>query len=97
MAHVLVKWVTQDKWDVYPIRCMTDTQTALRLTADATLLDSLEGKPFDIVWAPNEDPSPAYILGLGKFPLSLFVCIDYLEAGHITGTFIYKHFILLQS
>lgn len=48
MSHILVKWMTEDKWDVYTIRVLKDGSIAAMLSGGPAFLDLLQGKAVKI-------------------------------------------------
>ncbi|KAH7985040.1 hypothetical protein HPB49_026632 [Dermacentor silvarum] len=39
MSHVLVKWAEENKWDIYPITCITDVAVGYRLFTQENAMD----------------------------------------------------------
>ncbi|XP_077561141.1 uncharacterized protein LOC144175944 [Haemaphysalis longicornis] len=66
MTHVLVKWLTDDKWDVYPVRALVDPAVGIRVMTDDNALTELKGTVQDVSWKDGEQPARARILNFGK-------------------------------
>lgn len=66
MTHILVKWLKEPKWDVYPIRNLVDMELGLRLMDDPSLLDAMGGKVFQIRWSDDERPDDAFVIAVGS-------------------------------
>lgn len=65
MTHVLVKWLTDEKWDVYPIRALVDQAVGVRILTDENSLKDLKGTIQDVSWKDGEKPAWACILHFG--------------------------------
>ncbi|KAH7953932.1 hypothetical protein HPB49_014318 [Dermacentor silvarum] len=66
MTHILVKWIEEDKWDVYPIKSLVDPHVGLRLLEDQSAFRELRGTVQNIRWSPSDDPAPAELLYIGE-------------------------------
>ncbi|KAL1457328.1 hypothetical protein MTO96_043520, partial [Rhipicephalus appendiculatus] len=66
MTHVLVKWPSVDKWDVYPLKALADPAVGLRLMSEAGSFDELRGSVQNIYWQEGHKPAPAELLQIGK-------------------------------
>ncbi|KAH7931546.1 hypothetical protein HPB49_026496 [Dermacentor silvarum] len=67
MKHVLVKWETEDTWDVYPVKSIADVAIGMELLRDpASALQKFRDVVVDIVWQPGKPPAPARILAVGS-------------------------------
>ncbi|XP_049511172.1 uncharacterized protein LOC125939784 [Dermacentor silvarum] len=54
MKHVLVKWETEDTWDVYPVKRIADIAIGMELLRDpAITLQKFRDVVVDIVWQPE--------------------------------------------
>ncbi|KAH7961732.1 hypothetical protein HPB52_011606 [Rhipicephalus sanguineus] len=63
--HVLVKWIAEDKWDVYPLKSVVDAAIGMSLLEDtATTLDRLKDTAVEILWQAGEPTAPAKILAV---------------------------------
>ncbi|KAG0426767.1 hypothetical protein HPB47_026140 [Ixodes persulcatus] len=65
MSHVLVKWVGEETWDVYPLRAVVDTQIGFRLLIEENATAELRGRMVDINWENGEPPALAELLDFG--------------------------------
>ncbi|XP_064479119.1 uncharacterized protein LOC135392334 [Ornithodoros turicata] len=63
--HILVKWLTEDSWDVYDVRMLVDVAIGFRLMADNTAIDDLRGSIVSVKWKDGEPPSSAKLLDCG--------------------------------
>ncbi|XP_064468453.1 uncharacterized protein LOC135379129 [Ornithodoros turicata] len=66
MAYILVKWVAEETWDVYPIRNLVDVKTATQIARKPSSVTGFTGKVFDVKWRETEEPSPAYLVAAGE-------------------------------
>ncbi|XP_049512730.1 uncharacterized protein LOC125940508 [Dermacentor silvarum] len=67
MKHVLVKWESEDTWDVYPVKRIADIAIGMELLRDpASALQKFWDVVVDIVWQPGKPPAPARILAVGS-------------------------------
>ncbi|KAL3171915.1 hypothetical protein MRX96_013494 [Rhipicephalus microplus] len=66
MTFVLVKWVSESKWDVYPVSCIEDAAIGYRLYTDRKSIGDLRGTIVNVRWDQNKDPEPATLLDLGR-------------------------------
>ncbi|KAH7953342.1 hypothetical protein HPB49_007255 [Dermacentor silvarum] len=62
MSHVLVKWAEENKWDIYPITCITDVAVGYRLFTQENAMDDLRGTTHMCKWKEGEDAAPAELL-----------------------------------
>lgn len=75
MAHILVKWPTENRWDVYPLKNVVDASIGLDLLGDtAATLERLEDETVDIIWEAGKPAAPAKILAVGESG-NFFVCV----------------------
>ncbi|XP_077515803.1 uncharacterized protein LOC144125886 [Amblyomma americanum] len=44
MTHILVKWISELKWDVYPVRSLTDVKIGMRLLMETNTISGLRGR-----------------------------------------------------
>ncbi|KAH7958245.1 hypothetical protein HPB49_000229 [Dermacentor silvarum] len=65
MSHVLVKWAEENKWDIYPITCITDVAVGYRLFTQENAMDDLRGTTHMCKWKEGEDAAPAELLEIG--------------------------------
>ncbi|XP_064468115.1 uncharacterized protein LOC135378884 [Ornithodoros turicata] len=65
MSHILVKWMAEEAWDVYPITCVLDSKIAATIAKKPASVGGYTGKVFDILWDPSKEPSPAYLVAAG--------------------------------
>lgn len=65
-THVLVKWLSNDKWDVYPARALVDPAIGLRVMTEDSSLKDLKGTIQDMSWK-GERPARARILHFGQY------------------------------
>ncbi|KAH7932620.1 hypothetical protein HPB49_000096 [Dermacentor silvarum] len=73
MKHVLVKWETEDTWDVYPVKRIADIAIGMELLRDpAITLQKFRDVVVDIVWQPGKPPAPARILAVDDAVPTLF-------------------------
>ncbi|XP_049516638.1 uncharacterized protein LOC125942487 [Dermacentor silvarum] len=63
--HVLVKWTTENKWDVYPLRNIKSQDVICQLLDDPRSIKALTNQQVDVLWEDNEY-APAYILAMGS-------------------------------
>ncbi|KAL1479390.1 hypothetical protein MTO96_051873 [Rhipicephalus appendiculatus] len=70
MTHILVKWVHDQIWDVYPIKVVLEPAVGLRLLNDSAYFKELHGTVLNVRWSDTEDPAPAELLSIGE-PRSL--------------------------
>lgn len=61
MTHVLVKWLTDEKWDVYPVRALVDPAVGVRVMTDESALKELKDTMQDVSWRDGEKPARARI------------------------------------
>ncbi|XP_064472592.1 uncharacterized protein LOC135387190 [Ornithodoros turicata] len=66
MTHILVKWIDEEKWDVYPLSALVDPKVGLRLLTDSGAIEHMRGSVVDVYWKEGEEPSPAELLYFGK-------------------------------
>lgn len=64
---MLVKWLNDDKWDVYPVRALVDPAIGLRILTDDSSLKDLKGTTQDVSWKEGEKPARARILHFGQY------------------------------
>lgn len=77
MSYILVKWVTVDAWDVYPLRNLVDAEAGRRLIESQAFVDCMAGRVYQVQSSPDVEPDDAFIIGIGKccrvfHPLFLF-------------------------
>ncbi|XP_049516774.1 uncharacterized protein LOC125942615 [Dermacentor silvarum] len=65
MTHVLVKWITEESWDVYPIRAIVDAQLGFRLMTEENYIDQVRGNIVAIKWIADSPPAEAELLDFG--------------------------------
>lgn len=70
MTHILVKWVTERKYDVYPLRCLTDAVIGYRLSQQDKCIEEYRGTIVTVKWNVHEEPAPATLLDVGKSAFS---------------------------
>lgn len=63
--HVLVKWASEDKWDVYPVRNIKSQTVVCQLIDDPKCVSTLTNQAVQFLWKDDEY-APAYILGIGS-------------------------------
>ncbi|KAH8036064.1 hypothetical protein HPB51_017116 [Rhipicephalus microplus] len=61
--HVLVKWASEDKWDVYPVRNIKSQTVVCQLIDDPKCVSTLTNQAVQFLWKDDEY-APAYILGI---------------------------------
>ncbi|KAL1469417.1 hypothetical protein MTO96_041058 [Rhipicephalus appendiculatus] len=66
MSHILVKWLTVDAWDVYPLRNLVDAEAGRRLVESAAFIDCMAGRVYKVQSAPDAEPDDAFIIGIGS-------------------------------
>lgn len=66
MTHILIKWVGEDKWDVYPVKALDNPAIGVQLMSDEGAIKKLRRQVVDVRWKVDEDPSPATLLDFGK-------------------------------
>ncbi|XP_072143772.1 uncharacterized protein [Dermacentor andersoni] len=66
MTHILVKWVSIDAWDVYPIRSLVDVEAGRRLIENPAIVDCMAGRVYRVQCAPDVEPDEAFIIGIGE-------------------------------
>ncbi|KAL1414093.1 hypothetical protein MTO96_007731 [Rhipicephalus appendiculatus] len=66
MTHVLVKWLSEESWDVYPVRAIKTTNIALQLLSEDGIIKKLRGRLVVVDWAPSEQPAEAKLLDFGS-------------------------------
>ncbi|XP_070394289.1 uncharacterized protein [Dermacentor albipictus] len=66
MTHILVKWVSIDAWDVYPIRSLVDVEAGRRLIENPAFVDCMAGRVYRVQCAPDVEPDEAFIIGIGS-------------------------------
>lgn len=66
MSHILIKWVAEEKWDVYPVRALADTNVGYRLVAQEGAIKKLRGSIQDVFWEEGQPAAPAILLNCGK-------------------------------
>ncbi|XP_064472551.1 uncharacterized protein LOC135387092 [Ornithodoros turicata] len=66
MSHVLVKWTSQEAWDVYPVTCLMDKKVAATTAKKPSLVGSFTGEVFHIKWDSSKEPAPAYLVAAGE-------------------------------
>lgn len=64
-THVLVKWATEEKWDVYPVRCIIETEIGHQLLYGKKNADNLRGTKVTVKWAEDKEPAPAILVESG--------------------------------
>ncbi|XP_064479786.1 uncharacterized protein LOC135393228 isoform X2 [Ornithodoros turicata] len=64
--YVLVKWPSEDTWDVYNVRALTDVGTGFRLMCEDNALESLRGALVSVQWKAGEEPAMAELLDCGS-------------------------------
>ncbi|KAH7977822.1 hypothetical protein HPB49_003697 [Dermacentor silvarum] len=62
MSHILIKWVAEEKWDVYPVRALADTNVGYRLVAQEGAIKKLRGSIQDVFWEEGQPAAPAILL-----------------------------------
>lgn len=63
MTQVFVKWLYDDKWDVYPLKSLADAATGLRLMFEPGSFDELRGRIHD---GRKANKAAAELLHIGK-------------------------------
>ncbi|KAL1443781.1 hypothetical protein MTO96_045834 [Rhipicephalus appendiculatus] len=61
--YILVKWASEDKWDVYPVRNIQSQTVTCQLIDDPKYVSTLANKAVQVLWQDDEY-APAYILGI---------------------------------
>ncbi|KAH7943913.1 hypothetical protein HPB52_013015 [Rhipicephalus sanguineus] len=62
MTYVLIQWVSERKWDVYPISCIEDASVGYRLYTDKKCIGELRGTVVNVRWDKHKEPEPATLL-----------------------------------
>ncbi|XP_040064964.1 uncharacterized protein LOC115325473 [Ixodes scapularis] len=65
MTHILIKWKSANKWDVYSVRTLVDEELSCRLCSDPTYIDLVRDKDHLVKWDKNKAAAPAYLLAIG--------------------------------
>ncbi|KAH8035379.1 hypothetical protein MRX96_032858 [Rhipicephalus microplus] len=65
MTHVLVKWITEESWDVYPVRAIKTTTVAFRLLSETKSIRKLRGTVVLVDWDDSQQPAEAKLLDFG--------------------------------
>ncbi|KAH7971600.1 hypothetical protein HPB52_000343 [Rhipicephalus sanguineus] len=63
--HVLVKWIDEESWDVYPIRDLADAAICFRLVTQENAIETLRGSMVAIKWNADSPPAEAQLLDFG--------------------------------
>ncbi|XP_037521333.2 uncharacterized protein LOC119398569 [Rhipicephalus sanguineus] len=63
--HVLLKWASEDKWDVYPVRNIKSQTVVCQLVDDPKYVTMLTNQTVQVLWQDDEYAA-AYILGIGS-------------------------------
>lgn len=63
-AHILVRWASEPKWDVYPIRSLRSADVQCRLNDDHKYAKEMT-EPVDVQWK-DDKYAPAFVLAVGK-------------------------------
>ncbi|XP_040075019.1 uncharacterized protein LOC120847372 isoform X1 [Ixodes scapularis] len=66
MSHILVRWLSEEKWDVYPTRVLVDTELGLRLMAEPSAIKDLRGSVVLVRWSAEEPPAEAMLIEAGQ-------------------------------
>ncbi|XP_077551565.1 uncharacterized protein LOC144165325 [Haemaphysalis longicornis] len=66
MTHILVQWVTEQKYDLYPLRRLTDAVIGYRLFQQEKCIDEYRGTIVTVKWNVHEEPAPATLLDVGS-------------------------------
>ncbi|KAH7978140.1 hypothetical protein HPB49_004606 [Dermacentor silvarum] len=66
MSHILVKWVTEDAWDVYPVRAIEKADIGFRLLTEEGSIRRLRGSIVTINWESGQQPADAELLDFGS-------------------------------
>ncbi|KAH7957130.1 hypothetical protein HPB52_015596 [Rhipicephalus sanguineus] len=66
MSYILVKWVTVDAWDVYPLRNLVDAEAGRRLIESQAFVDCMAGRVYQVQSSPDVEPDDAFIIGIGS-------------------------------
>uniref|UniRef100_V5H842 BEN domain-containing protein n=1 Tax=Ixodes ricinus TaxID=34613 RepID=V5H842_IXORI len=66
MSHILVRWLSEEKWDVYPTRVLVDTELGLRLMAEPSAIKDLRGSVVLVRWSAEEPPAEAVLIEAGQ-------------------------------
>ncbi|KAH7943925.1 hypothetical protein HPB52_013174 [Rhipicephalus sanguineus] len=61
--HVLLKWASEDKWDVYPVRNIKSQTVVCQLVDDPKYVTMLTNQTVQVLWQDDEYAA-AYILGI---------------------------------
>ncbi|KAH7952574.1 hypothetical protein HPB52_024028 [Rhipicephalus sanguineus] len=62
--HVLVKWASEEKWDVYCVKNIKYHTVVSQLVDDPKYVTRLTNQAVQVLWQDDEY-APAYILGIG--------------------------------
>ncbi|KAH6924777.1 hypothetical protein HPB50_024301 [Hyalomma asiaticum] len=62
MSHILVKWVEDEKWDVYPVSALADADVAFRLISQQGCTKQLRGTIHRVSWKEGAPPALAELL-----------------------------------
>ncbi|KAH6919483.1 hypothetical protein HPB50_029529 [Hyalomma asiaticum] len=66
MTHILVKWLHEESWDVYPIRALVDSKLGFRLMTEENAMREVRGSVVDIRWSKDSPPAEAELLDFGR-------------------------------
>ncbi|XP_049516537.1 uncharacterized protein LOC125942421 [Dermacentor silvarum] len=66
MSHILVKWVEDEKWDVYPVSALADADVAFRLISQQGCIKRLRGTVHRVSWKEGAPPALAELLAFGN-------------------------------
>lgn len=67
MSHILVKWVEDEKWDVYPVSALADADVAFRLISQQGCIKQLRGTVHRVSWKEGAPPALAELLAFGEY------------------------------
>ncbi|XP_037554344.1 uncharacterized protein LOC119430948 [Dermacentor silvarum] len=66
MSHILVKWVEDEKWDVYPVSALADADVAFRLISQQGCIKQLRRTVHRVSWKEGAPPALAELLAFGN-------------------------------
>lgn len=55
MTYILIKWISEEKWDVYPVKALDNPATSMQLIPDELVIKKLRKQVVDMKWKLDED------------------------------------------
>lgn len=65
VTRMLIKRLTEEKWDVYPVRCKAETEIGDKLLYKDVDAEEMRGRQVTVKWCNDKEPAIAALVKAG--------------------------------